>query len=118
MICPWCNGTYKECGCGVGHCDHCNHGVVTDPPYGPVRHLREEGDFILSREDFDSMNWTYDMKDMAQQICVILKSSFTFSEEEIKPFVDYWADSYRDETIGDVLQRIALYVKDKSVATV
>lgn len=115
MICNWCNGTYTECGCGVGHCDHCNHGVVTDPPYGPLRSLRQEGDFILSREDFDKIDWDspIDISKMAQEVAVILESSFVFSAEEIQPFVDYWNDNYRNETIGDVLQRIALFIKDK-----
>lgn len=38
---------------------------------------------------------------------------YVLSEEEVSAFAKYWCDFYRDETLGDFIQRVAQYAIDK-----
>lgn len=113
MICMWCKGTFEECGCGMGHCDHCDNGQVTNPPYGPQRYL-EFDDIILEDTDglidFNLDNW---VEVLCERVSKKIANEMILSEAEVKMFVDYWDERFRDETVGDVIQRIAMCVTDK-----
>lgn len=118
MQCKWCAGTYNECGCGYGHCAHCNGGTVTVPPFGPARYLQHE-DWILTVEDFEHIiNWEVDWKQRMRVFsdCISEKlgSAYRLTDAEVKMIDDYWNDAFRDETIGDVLQRVAMLIKSKT----
>lgn len=115
MICSWCNGTNEECGCGTGKCDHCDNGVVTDPPFGPSE-LRycEELD-ILTKSDFEIII-DYDLRNIYQQIefiPVYLNKPDSLTKHEIDIFKSYWDNPFRDENLGQVLNRVAWLVKNK-----
>lgn len=115
MKCKWCNGTYKECGCGEGHCAHCNHGVITDPPFGPITQEYCKELDTLSREDFDNLGLfnPYDINECIDMVSPYLVGKQVLSEEELHQFKDYWDDFYRDENAGQVLNRVAWLVKQK-----
>ena len=49
MKCPYCEGTNRECGCGQGHCDHCNNGVVVDYPMKQPKNIPQ----VLSEHEVD-----------------------------------------------------------------
>ena len=51
MKCRWCAGTGEECGCGEGHCAHCDgSGETTTPPFGGGE-LRA----VLSQDDVQAL---------------------------------------------------------------
>jgi hypothetical protein len=114
MQCHWCKGTYEECGCGEGHCAHCDNGEVTNPPYGPKRYL--EGDDIIIYDfdgliDYNHPSW---FNNACEKVSIKIAGKMVLNEKDIQIFSDYWNDQkYRDETIGDVLQRVAMFINDK-----
>jgi hypothetical protein len=118
MQCHWCKGTAEECGCGYGYCAHCAEGEVTDPPFGPERYL-EFFDEILKPSDFEQcVDWSVPheqrMRAFSDAISKILRSDYRLNDDEVAMFEKYWEDQYRDETIGEVLQRVAMLIKAKS----
>lgn len=38
-LCPQCEGTQEECGCGTGKCDHCKDGMIVDYPLDQKRRV-------------------------------------------------------------------------------
>ena len=114
MKCRWCKGTYEECGCGEGYCDHCNNGETTDPPYGPLV-LMDKTKFCRTIPD----QFFVDICDFYKRTCheqIEYVSHYVFNEqlltdEEIANFKAYWDDPYRDECIGEVLVRIVYYIR-------
>lgn len=115
MICPSCKGSNEECGCGTGKCDHCNNGVITDPPFGPLNTRYCEELEILSSEDF-AIIINYDIRCIHEQIAFIpeyMGQKNILTQDEIKTFQKYWDDPYRDETLGNVLNRVAWLVNDR-----
>ena len=118
MKCCWCNGSGKV---GCHFCEHCNKGEATNPPYGPIRYLTSE-DEILTKEQIESINWVpvhylERIRFICNKIGEILGVEAKLSEEEVKRFQDYWFDNYRTENIGELKQRIAMYIKDKASKT-
>ncbi len=117
MKCNWCNGTYEECGCGFGHCVHCLNGQVTEPPFGPLDYCRNCDDLnILSNDDFNTII-DETKRDIYQQFAYVpehLGFPSTLTDNELALFNSYWDSPHRNETLGDVLNRVAWLVKEKS----
>ena len=114
MICKWCNGTGEECGCGLGYCAHCNNGVTTNPPYGPITLDYCEELNILTDKDFEEMNLgRVSAISCIELVSIQLVGKQILSEEELQTFRDYWCDDARDETLGRFLNRVAWLVKQK-----
>lgn len=42
LTCGWCGGTRKECGCGLGHCAHCDETGMVSKLIGESRPLDED----------------------------------------------------------------------------
>ena len=113
MICHWCKGTYKECGCGLGHCAHCNNGETADPPFGPAPDSHELD--ILSKANFEEII-EFGERDIHEQIefvSIHLEGKQLLTVDELDALKSYWDNDYRDETLGDVLNRAAWLVKQK-----
>jgi hypothetical protein len=118
MECQWCKGTGGPCGCGSDYCEHCNNGIAADPPYGPLRYLRGSDDVVITREQTALIDWVNQdyrerMRYIADKVSEIFGTEIKLSDEEVDMFNQYWDNMYRDETIGDVMQRIAMMIKDK-----
>lgn len=115
MKCNWCDGTYEDCGCGVGHCDHCKNGEVTNPPFGPLSYVRDCPSLdILSSEDMENiLNNKLNIYEQFSSVPKYLGYPDSLSSDELSIFNKYWDNVYRDETLGDVLNRIAWLVKEK-----
>lgn len=113
MICKWCKGTYKECGCGLGHCAHCFNGEAADPPYGPQRYLNEDDLVTNDTTGIFNMQEPDWFRSGCFNICYRLAPEIVFEEDEFKLFRDYWDNPWRDETVGDTIQRVAMFILDK-----
>jgi len=114
MKCIWCNGTSEECGCGLGYCAHCKNGETSDPPFGP--HERSPELDILTADDFDKISFGngLDAHEAIDAVSFHLVGRQVLSVEELQQLKDFWDDDYRDETIGNVLNRAAWLVKEKT----
>lgn len=117
MKCVWCKGTFKECGCGFGHCAHCKNGEVTDPPYGPLVIMRKT-DFYkdIPAKFFDDI-CDFKVRTCLEQIeftSIYCFGSQLLSDKELQNFKKYWEEEFRDESIGEVLARIVYYICDKN----
>lgn len=113
MICKWCKGTCKECGCGEGYCAHCFGGETADPPYGPQRYLNADDQVTNAIDglfDFHNPDW---FRNACFGICYRLAPGIVLEEDEFKLFKDYWDNPWRDETVGDTIQRVAMFILDK-----
>lgn len=113
MICRWCKGTGKECGCGLGYCAHCQKGIVTDPPFGPEPDSQDLN--ILKPQDFDVII-DYSIRDIPAQIDYVsihMVGTQLLSDYELTSLKKYWDDDFRDETLGDVLNRAAWLVSQR-----
>lgn len=113
MICHWCKGTYEECGCGEGYCSHCNHGVVTDPPFEPKEYLNIDYTTLLEEASATACN--FDIVKMCRKASEAYTGKMVLSDEDVAKFVGYWEDHYRDETIGEVQWRIEQRVKQRII---
>ena len=119
MICSWCNGTGKECGCKEGYCLHCNKGEVANPPFGPIVNSYTEELDILSQEQMDTIidNFKKTVHEQIAFIPVYMEQHGILSEQEIKSFQDYWDNPYRNENLGQVLNRVAWLIENKILQT-
>ncbi len=116
MKCNWCNGT------GIRSddiCEHCLNGELTDPPFGPTLSFRDipnsELD-IFTNKDFDKII-DYTKRDIYQQIEYVsyyLLKYQILDSEEINKFKEYWDSPYRNENLGQFLNRVAWLVKQKA----
>lgn len=128
MLCRWCKGTGEECGCGEGHCVHCGgSGKVASPPF--EAQLRN----VLSSEQVSRLAERWCSRDQSVPMDVaweklttdVARAAVNDSRDlhngdayqVLKPsvvaaFSAYWEHPCRDETLGQVIQRIAQYVVD------
>ena len=113
MICRWCNGANIECGCGYGYCAHCNNGETANPPFGangvPVVLTNADRSAIWEISDNDCHK-------VIENVSIILVGKQLLSPEELTKFVEYWDNPYRDETIGEVTDRVAWLVNQKRLS--
>lgn len=113
MICKWCNGTNEECGCGYGYCAHCDNGEVTNPPFGPYP-IPD----ILTQNERDKI-WEIadnDCHKVIENVSIVIAGKQILSDDELKQALDYWDNPYRDETIGEVTNRVAWLVNQKRLS--
>ena len=114
MICSWCKGSGKECGCGNGYCMHCDNGETKNPPIGdPITMMDTDFYYNLPRGFFESIV-DFSVRDVHQTIeyvSIALYGEQRLTDDEIQKMKDYWDSPYREETIGEVIARIAKYIK-------
>ncbi len=116
MQCTWCKGTMKECGCGYGHCIHCDNGKTTLPPIGDPIPMRDtEFYYELPKEFFKSVvdfsGGVQNQHKIIENVSIVLYGEQRLTDEEIQKMKNYWDSSYREETIGEVIARIVKYIK-------
>lgn len=113
MKCAWCKGTGKECGCGLGYCAHCKNGETSDPPFGPPQN--DPSLNIITPKEFDVII-DYQIRDIPEQIefiSIFLTGEQLLTADEIQALKNYWDDDYRDETLGETLNRAAWLVAQR-----
>lgn len=110
MICSWCKGLNKECGCGLGYCAHCDNGKTADPPFGPAMDSEELQ--ILTSQDFDVIidGQRRDVHAQIDYVSIHLTGKQLLTKQQLRQLKTYWDDLYREETLGDVLNRAAWMV--------
>ena len=116
MICSWCKGSGEECGCGHGHCMHCENGETTTPPIGdPITMMDTDFYYNLPRDFFKSIlgfrGGVRTPHQTIENVSLVMYGEQRLTDEEIQKMKDYWDSPYRDETIGEVIARIAKYIK-------
>ncbi len=114
MICTWCNGTGKECGCGYGVCVHCNSGVVTTPPIGEPIPMMETEFYYTVPKDFLKKVVDFNVRtpnQIIEYVSIALYGEQRLTEDELKMMYNYWDSEFREESIGEVVVRVMQHIK-------
>lgn len=128
MICRWCKGTGAECGCGEGRCAHCGgSGNVAVPPFGtPLRNVLPAAEVSRLAERWCSRDRNFPENQAWCELAAEVARAAVGDRRELKngdsyqvlapgvvdAFFHYWMQPCRDETLGEVIQRMAQYAAD------
>lgn len=105
MKCRWCGGTGGECGCGEGHCTHCDQGQVADHPFGDGSKAKIADDVVRLICHHDRF-FAIPIEERIQRIAQ-MAANITLTEGDVQKFATYFNDLHRDCTIGDFVLMVA-----------